>query len=448
MLRAQRLLGIFESLAETEAYLDEKIKKKKMVVEEAHFKQIKRLIVVRVHITAERNPENNALFVLISGRTREIDSAPDTRASDKDSLPLEKEDESRDPDRKKADPSDAESHPPYSPREAVAQNDRTHAQGPRIPQPAEGEGVQEQEQAPLFGQLLRRLLVDLRRADPQMPSPDCAVSKKQADAGTWDSEKVGMGIPQRIRMDADTENTRGSPLLFEWQSAGEKVGAPVMEFEIKTKEETAAAGCVYISLLSYTGVYSVCEGLASAIGVRSGSKTGLLLGIWKYVTSQKLRDPKRPKVILCTPALEQVFGVKETSFAEIIDRLDEYICPLEMLSLPFEIPMGPGGKSQTAYDITVEVDPVSKEYVYANEKNISLLDKKINDIKLRLEKQNEKIEALSSFIADPKHFITEWILESSKNLHLLADDLYDVHDGFYVQKEIQESVYQMLQHYK
>jgi len=364
-------MSLFESLVRTEKRLDQEITKKKITVEEAHFKKIKKQSTIRLNIYIERTSEER-VFVLIGGKVKtEADSAEES----------------------------AETRP--------------------------------------LGSVISKLFVDMIKKDSaKTPLDTLGVSRVSSAAENPPSREEE---EQRETLQSEDPN------FFEWHSGS--TSSNVSEFEIKTKCGSER-GTLHLSLFSYSGIFSLCKELADAVGVASGTKPALLLAIWKYIAVQKMRDAGNPKVVVCNEAFQKVFKKSEISFREIVERLEEYLAPLEMIQIEFEIPAGNGARLQSAYDITVEIDPRTKEYAYANKQKIEMLDKKIGDILIRIEKQEEKIRSLESFMKSPKDFITQWILESSKNLHLITDDLYEVNNGFFVQKEVQESVYQLLQNYK
>ncbi|KAI5172786.1 SWI/SNF-related matrix-associated actin-dependent regulator of chromatin subfamily D [Nematocida sp. LUAm3] len=364
MLRSERLMALFNSLMQTEKRLDEAITKKKMIVEEAHFKRIRKPGLIRLNVLVERNMDNS-LFILVGGKIK-----------------IEEEHEEH-----------SETYP--------------------------------------LGEYVKRLLIDLSNKTPIPQDPSSLLKTENNDYSSNSTTRTTLNS--------------SSNSFFEWTNAGDQT--TISEFEAKTTFE-AEKGKLYISLLSYTGRYKIYQELADAIGISSGTRPFILLAIWKYITSQKMKDQKNTKVILCNDIFKKLFNTKEILFSEIITRLDEFISPLEMISMDFSIPHLPGSKSNTSYDITVELDNNTKEYAYSDSSNLSILNKKINDILLRIDKQNEKIISLNQFISNPKTFISQWISESSKSLHLVADDLYDANEGFFMQKEVQESVYQLLQNYK
>ncbi|OAG29491.1 SWI/SNF-related matrix-associated actin-dependent regulator of chromatin subfamily D [Nematocida displodere] len=368
MERSERLMSLFQSLLVTEKRLDQAITKKKMSVEEAHFKKIKKLSTVRINLAIERNSEGG-LFLLVGGKIK-------TEAEDGGSI--------------------FEARP--------------------------------------LGSAISKLLVHM--------SP--IVGSGRGGGSCLGVSKAEEGFSRGLAGERCTLSEKGNN-FFEWHNSD--TATKTTEWEIKTKC-LSERGTVFLSFISQAGSFSVCKDLAEAIGVSAGSKPVILLGIWKYITAQKMRDTKHLKNIICNDVFQSVFKVQEISFREIIERLDEFISPLDMITIDFDIPVTPGTKTHAAYDITVELEQANKEYAYSDAPKIAILDKKISDIQIRIAKQSESIAALESFIADPKRFITSWILESSKALHLISDDLYEVDDGFYVQKEIQESVYQLLQNYK
>ncbi|KAI5191374.1 SWI/SNF-related matrix-associated actin-dependent regulator of chromatin subfamily D [Nematocida sp. AWRm77] len=373
MSRSERLYTLFESLMVIEKRLNKEVAKKKMAVEEAHFKKIKHPSTIRINVMMERSAEG-ALFMLIGGKIRkEVSSAE-----------------------------------------------------------KEGQSGEAQAETRPISSAISKLYVDLSQ-----PQTDLF----QASAECLKIEETSERLPRGSFVALES----ASPSFFEWNNT--ECEGRISEFEIKTLHSTDRA-TLYLGLISYTGTYTVCKDLAEVIGVKAGSKSVILLGVWKYIIAQKMRDPKKPKAIVCNSVFKRVFKAEEITFKDLIERLDMYITPVEMIKMDFAVPNTPGSKAQVAYDITVELDSDTKEYAYFNEAKISILDKKISDILVRIDKQNEKIKSLQSFVADPKEFITTWILESSKNLHLVSDDLYEVNDGFFMQKEIQESVYQLLQNYK
>lgn len=374
MDRSQRLKSLFESLLETEKRLDQAITQKKMAVEEAHFKKIKKISTVRINVFLERTSEES-LFILIGGKVRE------------------------------------------EPNEYTESTTETKS----------------------IGSVISKLFVELnnREGTPTVLLNSLSSSKLEEDG------RVNLGEKNRRVEIYPTE--KGNEEFFEWHNRSPP--SDITEFEIKTTAKSTH-GKIFISFVSYTGVYEVCSDLASHIGISRGSKPAILLGIWKYITAQKMRDPNKHKIIICNDLFKKVFGKNEISFTEIIQKLDEYLSPVEMITFEFTIPTQIGARQQVSYDITTELDPLNKEYAYSNNSKIAVLNKKIEDILVRIEKQEERIEALDKFISNPKEYISNWILESSKDLHLISDDLFDVSDGFYIQKEIQESVYQLLQNYK
>ncbi|KAI5159452.1 SWI/SNF-related matrix-associated actin-dependent regulator of chromatin subfamily D [Nematocida ausubeli] len=362
--RSERLMELFEIMLLSEKRLDESITQKKMAVEEAHFKKIKKMCTVRINISLEKTSENS-LFILIGGKVKE---------------------------------------------EAGE---------------GEDEGTTEIKS---IGSVLSKLYVELSETAGE-------ISRPQGDKAQETEPSA-----KRVRM-----STGESETFFEWHNR--TTTSDVSEFEIKTSAKSSH-GRLFISFMSYTGVFDLCSELAGPIGMKRGSKSGILLAIWKYITAQKMRDPLRNKTILCNDVFKKVFERDEITFSEIIQDLGKFMSPVEMITFDFAVPTQVGGKLQYSYDITAELDPISREYAYANNAKIAILNKKIEDIQVRIEKQNEKIDGLDRFIENPKRYINNWILNSSKNLHLIADDLFDVNDGFYTQKEIQESVYQLLQNYK
>ncbi|KAI5165816.1 SWI/SNF-related matrix-associated actin-dependent regulator of chromatin subfamily D [Nematocida sp. AWRm78] len=371
--RSERLMELFESLVLVEKRLDQTITQKKMAVEEAHFKKIKKICTVRINISLEKTSENS-LFILIGGKVKE--------------------------------------------------------------EPQPGDSAESNTETKSIGSVVSKLYVELSE------NPESSTSEG-SNSATQEAHRDGSSgaISKRVKM---TTNDR-SETFFEWHNRAPP--SDVSEFEIKTTAKSSH-GKLFISFISYTGIFELCDDLAQPIGIKKGTKPAILLGIWKYITAQKMRDPARPKVIVCNDIFKQIFQKDEMVFTEIIQGLNQLLSPIDMISFDFPIPTQPGSKSQCSYDITAELDPITREYAYANNNKISILNKKIEDIQLRIEKQNEKIDGLRRFTESPKEYITNWILDSSKDLHLIADDLFDVNDGFYAQKEIQESVYQLLQNYK
>lgn len=381
-------MSLFESLLETEKRLDQAITQKKMAVEEAHFKKIKKLSTVRIHLSLERTAEDT-LFILIGGKVKTETEEP------------------------------------------------------------------EEVKTKSIGTIINKLFVSLKDENSELSGSSIPGQEIGNGQPGNNSTQLGKNNPEITQL--GNNSSRNSSVnnlshslpndrtFFEWHNRNPPTD--ISEFEIKTLAKSSK-GRIYISFISHTGVYELCDDLSKHVGIKRGSKSSIVLSIWKYITGQKMRDPSKPKVIFCNDVFKKVFNQEETSFSEIIQRLDEYLLPVEMVEFDFAIPTVPGTKNQLAFDIKTELDPVTREYAYSNGTKISVLNKKIEDILVRIEKQDEKIESLDRFISDPREYISKWILDSSKDLHLIADDLFDISDGFYSQKEIQESVYQLLQNYK
>jgi SWIB/MDM2 domain len=386
-MKAQKLLDLFESLQKSERLLDEAVKKKKMLVEEAHFKGTRKVVVLKLYITMMRR-EKSGIFMTIGGNVV-------------DERPLQKEEGRQE----------------------------------------EAGSVKSQR---TFGSTIKKICVDLMDKGPSGAAPESAndlgyLLLSSAENG---GEGFGEGLVQRLEKHGRGEEQES---FFEWVNR-EKC-SEVREFELKT-QFPCVRGRVFVEFMNYEGKYSLCPELAEILGLKAETKSSVLISLWKYVKANRLQDQKRNQIIVCNEPLRSLFKKDELTFKEITESLHTFMCPIDMLSIPFEVPEAFDVKHQDAYEITFEVDDLEKGYAYLESEKVAVLDKKISDILLRIRRQDEKIEALDRFTKDPKRFVTDWILEHSKSLHIIADDLYDVDSDFYRQKEVQESVYQLLQNYK
>lgn len=393
-MRSEKLLDLFNALRDAEQKLDDAVKRKKILVEEAHFKKTRKPMKIRLCLSMARTQAGSGLFLTIGGRVLD-----------------ELAQQAQEPERRRA------------------RGDLPlQAQGPEKKRP--------------FSALIKKLCVDLVCNTPADEGGDAPSHFK--DLGYLSISQVLEPGKEKHGSESGrySQETDG---FFEWVNDGTKTN--ISEFEIKASAPYTH-GRVFIEFANYEGHYSLCSELAELLGMKIGTKPAVLVALWKYVKINRLQDQKRGEAILCNERLRALFKKEEITFREITETLHSFMCPVDMLSIPFAVPSGANAKQQVAYDITLESNDEEKEYAYTENVKIAIFNKKINDILARIKKQDEKISALDNFIKDPRQFIVDWMLEYSKNLHIISDDLYDVDDNFYQQKEVQEGVYQLLQNYK
>ncbi|KAM0674062.1 SWI/SNF and RSC complex subunit Ssr3 [Gurleya vavrai] len=173
--------------------------------------------------------------------------------------------------------------------------------------------------------------------------------------------------------------------------------------------------------------------LQNLLNIHTTTKTNVFIEIWKYIRINKLIQ-KNDKII-CNDEFKKIFNCDFFYMHEMTNLFNIHFLPLDFLS--FEVPIS---DYERVFDVVLEKDDLSEMPVLYKDKNINVLEKRIQNVLESIENVNDKRNVLKKFLGCPEGFANENILLEKMDLDYLNGNL---NEGFFNDPEIQEQIYTM-----
>jgi SWI/SNF-related matrix-associated actin-dependent regulator of chromatin subfamily D len=151
--------------------------------------------------------------------------------------------------------------------------------------------------------------------------------------------------------------------------------------------------------------FRVSTALAEVVDLELATRPQIVLAIWQYIKLHKLQESDEKKVVNNDATLQGLFGCDKMTFTEIPARLDPHLMPPEPIELDYLVGVG-RMEGSAIWDIDVEIDDPSKPRpmsanLVAQQREIALLDQKINEVTTALKASVAHERVLRQFSEQP-----------------------------------------------
>ncbi|KAF7684557.1 SWI/SNF complex component SNF12 like protein [Astathelohania contejeani] len=188
-------------------------------------------------------------------------------------------------------------------------------------------------------------------------------------------------------------------------------------------------------------IYKLTPGLSKLLNKTTDTKTRVIVDLWKYIKIHRLLDGSG--IVKCDETLKEIFGLESFDMEELSMILNAYLVPLDILEI--EVPVT--DKYSRIFDVRLELDDLVDFPLLYQNKNIGILENKINELQAIIKQIKERKETLRKFSENPDKFMRDWVNKQSKDLKLI-EERFCGDEGFFCEPLVQETVFQMLQNTK
>ncbi|KZT25067.1 SWI/SNF complex protein [Neolentinus lepideus HHB14362 ss-1] len=167
--------------------------------------------------------------------------------------------------------------------------------------------------------------------------------------------------------------------------------------------------------------------LASALGIKEDSRTGVMQAIWNYIKVKNLQDKSNRKLIKLDEYLSPAFGGREMiSFEELSVEIPKLLTAPDPIILHYTInPSLIPPERASAYDVEVKMDDSNLKARMNNvvvnmspesSRELAKLDEEIALHVQSLHNAHIKRTFLRSFASGPAEFVQTWLASQSRDL--------------------------------
>lgn len=228
-------------------------------------------------------------------------------------------------------------------------------------------------------------------------------------------------------------------------------------FEVRRKGDTNVNVKILIRKEHNPERYKLTPKLANLIGITEDTKQNIVLAFWRYIKHFKLQDSQDKRLINCdTPLQEALDGEQQFNFARFPTMLNRYLEAPDPLEINYIVRVDQEfTQSDVAWDIEVNDDDQSKDYVMAtlqslsSQKDVSAYDNEITSLIQKIKGAYSRYDFYSQLAEDPVPFLDKWLASQNRDINLLVGDsnvsMEDQRNSeFYRQDWINESVFHYL----
>ncbi|PKK72158.1 hypothetical protein RhiirC2_710595 [Rhizophagus irregularis] len=240
--------------------------------------------------------------------------------------------------------------------------------------------------------------------------------------------------------------------LLDWNKTNNTEG--VDGFEIKRKGDTNVKCKIFLNLDKQPPRYKLSEDLASLLGIKEETKTGVILALWQYIKHHNLQDNIEDKRFINNDArLESLFNCPRMAFPQIPELINMHLQPIDPITIDYTIRVDKEfHQSRYAYDIEVEVDDPNKLRLLsvfnnnASQREVQNLDDKIVQCVQSINNSKTKRDFLLNFAKSPVEFINKWVASQSRDLEVILGESHvnleeQRRSEFYKQSWVNEAVF-------
>ncbi|CAB4412110.1 unnamed protein product [Rhizophagus irregularis] len=239
---------------------------------------------------------------------------------------------------------------------------------------------------------------------------------------------------------------------IEWNKTNNTEG--VDGFEIKRKGDANVKCKIFLNLDKQPPRYKLSEDLASLLGIKEETKTGVILALWQYIKHHNLQDNIEDKRFINNDArLESLFNCPRMAFPQIPELINMHLQPIDPITIDYTIRVDKEfHQSRYAYDIEVEVDDPNKLRLLsvfnnnASQREVQNLDDKIVQCVQSINNSKTKRDFLLNFAKSPVEFINKWVASQSRDLEVILGESHvnleeQRRSEFYKQSWVNEAVF-------
>ncbi|KAM0686960.1 SWI/SNF and RSC complex subunit Ssr3 [Conglomerata obtusa] len=174
--------------------------------------------------------------------------------------------------------------------------------------------------------------------------------------------------------------------------------------------------------------------LQNLLKIHTTTKTNAIIEMWKYIRLNNLID--KNGVVNCDDALLKIFNVESFCLNDLTQKMNRHFLSLDVLA--FDVPVS---DYERVFDVVLERDDLTEMPILYKDKNICILDKKIQSVLECIEGVKDKKKTLEKFMQDPIKFTNEFLLIEKGDIDFLSGGSQQ---GFYSDPELQEYIYTFL----
>ncbi|EPR79849.1 SWIB-domain-containing protein [Spraguea lophii 42_110] len=252
--------------------------------------------------------------------------------------------------------------------------------------------------------------------------------------------------------------------IFEWNKQKNILTGNHFEFdtfEFKINNTTNTLLKCYFEFENTQDLHKLSPKLSYLLKRKVGTKTDIIIDIWKYIKTTKLpiQQIENDKRVTCDTLLNSIFNIDSFTYKQIPILINDHLLPLDNLII--ELPLD---NYERTIDIILEIDDLYEFPIIYKSNDLQLLENKINEINDAIIRTEEKIDNLNKFIINPIEFINGWVLNNSKDLingYVEDNEVEENTTGsikaynnqlldceYFKNPVVQEAIYYLLQSYK
>lgn len=225
----------------------------------------------------------------------------------------------------------------------------------------------------------------------------------------------------------------GNENVFEWINNGDKIDA----FEICDNNIPQTIKIIF-EFDNSKDLVRLSAPLRELLQIDTITKTNAIIGLWKYIRINKLVDIYG--LVTCDNALKSVFNSETIHLDTITNSIHQHFLPLELFS--FNIPVT---HYERIFDVNVERDDLTDFPAIFKDRNINILEKKIQHTLESIDTVNDKRDVLGKFARDPVKFVNEFLIVENSDLDFLSAKNGE---GLFNDPKIREMIYDMIKDLK
>ncbi|OBZ86105.1 SWI/SNF-related matrix-associated actin-dependent regulator of chromatin subfamily D member 1 [Choanephora cucurbitarum] len=244
--------------------------------------------------------------------------------------------------------------------------------------------------------------------------------------------------------------------LIEWRKQASSVDTDGIE--IKRKGDSSVNARIILVPDFTPQKYKVSHGLSEIIGFKLATPSSVIDELWKYIKLHKLHDHQDKRIIHLDQRLTELFKTEDSQidFTQLPQLIQHQLSAPDPIVIDYTIRVDKQfHRSNTAYDIDVELDNVARQRMMNAvaatqlQKDVMALDDKIVQCVQSINNSKIKRDFLTQFCVSPIEFINKWITSQARDLEIILGEtkvnMEDIRQSdFYKQPWVKEAVFHYL----
>lgn len=236
-------------------------------------------------------------------------------------------------------------------------------------------------------------------------------------------------LKEKIEVFEECEKIKKNENVFEWINSGKKIDS----FEVCDSVIPETIKIIF-EFDNSKDLVRLSEPLRNLLQTDTITKTKALIEIWKYIRIKNLVDLSGQ--VTCDEALKSVFKTDHVHLDNIKSMIYQHFLPLEIFS--FDIPVR---HYERIFDINIERDDLTDFPAIFKDRNINILEKKIQNTIESIGLVNDKKEILNQFANNPVKFMNKLLLVENSDLDFLCAKNSE---GLFNDPKMRELIYDMI----